>query len=187
MNKFQTLIKIKQLLEKVSVKFTRGELVDGTQIEWEGELAVGSAIFVVSEEGNAPAPDAKHETEEAYVTTENGIVTSIEPKEAEAEAPAAEEAPVEEVEAEIAFPEFQAKLDEYAERIAVLEVAYEASEIRFAELAAKLDALTGSVDESFSKIQKLSNQAPAPARVDVRNIFNKTENKSRAMQILGSK
>jgi hypothetical protein len=74
-------------------------LVDGTIVEWEGELAVGTAIFVQTGEGLIPAPDAVHEVEGGLlVTTEGGVITEIvEPTEVVVE----EEVALEEVAVEV--------------------------------------------------------------------------------------
>lgn len=61
------------------VKMGEATLEDGTPIKWEGELMEGTAISVVTEEGEIPAPDAVHTLSDGTkVTTENGLVTSIE-------------------------------------------------------------------------------------------------------------
>ena len=54
-------------------------LEDGTVIQWEGELATGVAVEVVTAEGEAvPAPDGRHSVSDGtIVITENGIVTEI--------------------------------------------------------------------------------------------------------------
>ena len=42
-------------------KFNEAKLADGTVVMWDGELAEGTAIIVVAEDGNQmPAPDAAH-------------------------------------------------------------------------------------------------------------------------------
>ena len=88
MNSKEVIQEIRTLLgfseEKQEVKMETATLVDGTIIEWEGELAVGTAIFVQTGEGLIPAPDATHEVEGGMlVTTEGGIVTEIVETEAE--------------------------------------------------------------------------------------------------------
>lgn len=54
-------------------------LEDGTVVQWEGELATGVALEVVTAEGEAvPAPDGKHTVSDGTViVTENGIITEI--------------------------------------------------------------------------------------------------------------
>lgn len=65
--------------EKEEVKMAEAALEDGTLITYEGELAEGTAIMVVTEEGNIPAPDAVHVLSDGTkVTTSGGVVTSIE-------------------------------------------------------------------------------------------------------------
>jgi len=74
-----------------NVEFAEATLVDGTVVRVDGEFEPGKSIFVVTEEGDVPAPDGAHETTDGYiVTTEGGVIVSIEEKAAE-EAPAAEE------------------------------------------------------------------------------------------------
>ena len=98
MNSKEVLSEIRHLLfgdeEKKEVEMATAELTDGTIIEWEGELAVGTSVFVQTGEGLIPAPDATHEvTGGMLVTTEGGVVTeSVEPEvEAKEEEEMAEE------------------------------------------------------------------------------------------------
>ena len=82
MNSKEVLKEIRTILgfseEKKEVEMATATLVDGTIIEYDGELAVGTEIFVQTGEGLIPAPDAVHEVEGGLlVTTENGIVTEI--------------------------------------------------------------------------------------------------------------
>jgi hypothetical protein len=82
MNSKEVLKEIRTLLgfseDKKEVEMATATLVDGTIVEWEGELAVGTAIFVQTGEGLIPAPDAVHEVEGGLlVTTEGGVVTEI--------------------------------------------------------------------------------------------------------------
>jgi len=104
MNAFEAITKIKVMLglqEETtatveSVEFAEATLVDGTVVKVDGEFEVGKTIFVVTEEGDVPAPDGAHETTDGLiVTTEAGVIVSIEEKIAE-ETPE-EEAPAEEV------------------------------------------------------------------------------------------
>jgi hypothetical protein len=101
MNSKEVLKEIRTLLgfseDKKEVEMATATLVDGTIVEWEGELAVGTAIFVQTGEGLIPAPDAVHEVEGGLlVTTEGGVVTEIvEPTEVVEEEVALEEVAVE--------------------------------------------------------------------------------------------
>ena len=126
MNAKETLKEIRTMLgfsdEEVKVEMATATLTDGTVIEYEGELAVGTAIFVQTAEGNIPAPDATHEVEGGLlVTTEGGFVTEIvEP----------------EVEIEIEAEEF-ATVSAFNDTVSKLESA-------IAELSAKVESLTAS-------------------------------------------
>ena len=74
-----------------NVELAESTLVDGTIVRVDGEFEPGKSIFVVTEEGDVPAPDGAHETTDGLiVTTEGGVIVSIEEKAAE-EAPAEEE------------------------------------------------------------------------------------------------
>lgn len=96
MNSKEVLKEIRTILgfteDKKGVKMATATLVDGTIVEYDGELAVGTEIFVQTGEGLISAPDAVHEVEGGLlVTTEGGIVTEIvEPTEVELEEVAVE-------------------------------------------------------------------------------------------------
>jgi preprotein translocase subunit YajC len=102
-------------------KFETAKLADGTEIMWDGELAEGTAIMVVAEDGNQmPAPDATHELEDGtMVTTVGGLVTAIEGKEKE------------EVEVEMAAPIDMAKIEE---RMAACEEKMKSMETKMSEM-----------------------------------------------------
>ena len=82
MNSKEVLKEIRSILgfdaHTKDMEMATATLVDGTIVEYDGELAVGTEIFVQTGEGLIPAPDAVHEVEGGLlVTTENGIVTEI--------------------------------------------------------------------------------------------------------------
>jgi hypothetical protein len=96
MNAKETLKEIRTMLgfseEEIKVEMATATLTDGTIVEWEGELMVGTAIFVQTAEGSIPAPDATHEVEGGLlVTTVDGIVIEIVEPEIEIEVEAKEE------------------------------------------------------------------------------------------------
>lgn len=79
MKTLQLLKKFKVAFSKAEEKFGRAELVDGTTVEWIGDLVEGSELFVVGEDDElSPAPNGQHELENgAVVSVEDGVVTSI--------------------------------------------------------------------------------------------------------------
>jgi hypothetical protein len=157
MNAKETLKEIRTMLgfsdEPVAVELATATLTDGTVITYEGELAVGTAIFVQTAEGDIPAPDATHEVEGGLlVTTVGGLVTEIvEP----------------EVEIEVEAEEF-ATMTAFNEVVAKMETA-------IADLTAKVASLTASNNthkEAMSKaidlIEKVADlPSDEPTKVPV--------------------
>jgi hypothetical protein len=100
-----------------TAKFERGELADGTIVEWEGELEVGTALFVVTvdeggEEVATPAPDGQHTLADGrVVTTTDGLIDAIE-----------EVAPEEEVEDFTEAFEMTVKIvEKFSEKVTALQ------------------------------------------------------------------
>jgi hypothetical protein len=157
MNAKETLKEIRTMLgfsnEPIAVELATATLTDGTVITYEGELAIGTAIFVQTAEGDIPAPDATHEVEGGLlVTTVGGLVTEIvEP----------------EVEIEVEAEEF-ATITAFNEVVSKMESA-------IAELTAKVEALTASNNthkEAMSKaidlIEKVADlPSDEPTKVPV--------------------
>ena len=133
-----------------NVELAEATLVDGTVVRVDGEFEPGKSIFVVTEEGDVPAPDGAHETTDGLiVTTEGGVIVSIEEKAAE-EAPA-EEAPAEEVVVEEASAEFS---DEFVSSIVdTLKPALE-----------QIDALRNEIASLKSEFNAFS-EAPATKKI----------------------
>lgn len=126
---------VEETLSEESTEETFGEIAtaDGElTLSYEGEeLAEGVEIFVVTEDGNIPAPDGTHALAgDMTITTEGGVITSVEATEEEVEAESEEEMS-EEVEAteEEAFEELnelhealiKAMASEFKEQIATLK------------------------------------------------------------------
>ena len=87
-------------------KFMEAKLKDGTIVQYEGELNVGTALNVIDAGGEvSSAPNGSHELEDGtIVTVAEGIVTEITKPEAEVEVEIEAEKPVlmADVEAKIA-------------------------------------------------------------------------------------
>lgn len=131
---------IKSLMKKFGFlsedKFAEAKLVDGTVIEIDGEVAEGSKVYVVTEEGSVPAPDATHELESGEkVTTQDGIIVSI-------EAPASEEEEV--LEEEVIEEE---KVEEMEEEVVEVEVPAAAAEVSEEVVQEIVDAIAPVLEE----------------------------------------
>jgi hypothetical protein len=79
----QELNKIKKNMKKL--KFANYVLKDGTKIIVEGELAIGSPVFVITESGAEQAPAGQHTLEDGTViyVDEEGLINEIESAETE--------------------------------------------------------------------------------------------------------
>jgi preprotein translocase subunit YajC len=162
MNSKEVIQEIRTLLgfseEKQEVKMETATLVDGTIIEWEGELAVGTAIFVQTGEGLIPAPDSVHQVEGGMlVTTEGGIVTEIVEVEEEVEVEATEFATVE---------SFNSLLDKFNEVVARLEAMEKKNVEQEAKFNSMKDIFSKTVD-LVEKVADLPSEEPqkAPAKL----------------------
>lgn len=117
--------------ETVEEEITMAEAVlkDGTIVRYEGELAEGVAIMVVTPEGEMPAPDGEHELEDGtIISTSEGKVTAITPAEPSVEV---------EVEAGDYKKEMgvaMSKIDDLTQKIAALEKANEAQKSQISQL-----------------------------------------------------
>ena len=130
--------------------FSDYKLEDGTMIRVDGELAVGTLVYVVTEEGLLPAPDGAHSIPEVgVVTTEGGKIVEIGDA---APAPAAPEAvEAQEVEIEVA-PEEAAPADPHEERMVAMETAIAALTAKVEELMAKMGGEVEATAKRFSTI-----------------------------------
>lgn len=88
MNAIEALTKIRVMLgmepeaEVKSVELAEATLIDGTVVKVDGELAEGKSLFVITEDGDIPAPMGTHETTDGLLVSvdENGVITAIEEK-----------------------------------------------------------------------------------------------------------
>lgn len=143
--------------EAVKVEYRQvAELLDGTLVAYEGELGEGTALFVVTEESNIPAPEGVHETKDGKLLTvdNQGIITSVE------EVEATEEAPVEEAMSDENGTEFSNELiGAIAELIKPLNAKINAIESKFSSLNSDFNSFKNEPgaakvkDNTFSSIK----------------------------------
>lgn len=167
LRKIKVMLAVEDKVEVTEdIKMAEATLVDGTEVYTEGELAVGSILYVKVEEGDAPfAPAAIHETTDGLLITvaENGEVTEITEKAEEAPAEEVVEETMEEVEVEVpvseaALPATEELLTGIAEMIAP-----------FTEEIATLTEEVVALKARFNKI------AGEPAASPIRNTFSETK------------
>lgn len=139
--------------------FSDYKLEDGTIVRVDGELAVGTLVYVVTEEGLLPAPDGAHSIPEVgVVTTEGGKIVEIgEPAPAQPEAVAAQEVEIEvtpEGEGEAAMP--------VEEKVAALESALATLAAKVEELMAKMG---GEIQANATRFSTIDTAISALAQV----------------------
>lgn len=164
MNSKEVLKEIRTILgfsDEPKIEMATATLVDGTVIEWEGDLAVGTAIMVQTGDGLIPAPDATHEVEGGMlVTTVGGIVTEIVEPENEVEIEV-------ETSAEFATVEsFNSLMDKFNEMVSRLEAIEKRASEQESKFNSMREAFSKTVD-LVEKVAELPSDEPtkAPAKV----------------------
>jgi hypothetical protein len=169
MNSKEVLKEIRTILgfteDKKEIEMATATLVDGTIVEYDGELAVGTEIFVQTGEGLLPAPDAVHEVEGGLlVTTVDGVVTEV----------------VEPIVEEVALEEVAVEVPEEVSAIVTAEVLEAIAEAiaPVLEEVAMLKEEMKKMKKGFSKtvdlVEKVANlpsedPIKAPARLSKRD------------------
>ncbi len=145
--------------------FSDYKLEDGTMIRVDGELAVGTLVYVVTEEGLLPAPDGAHSIPEVgVVTTEGGKIVEIGDA---APAPAPEAVEAQDVEIEVTPEGEGAPADPHEERMQAMEAAIAALAAKVEEMMAKMGgeveanaARFSTIDTALSALAQMPTAAP---------------------------
>ena len=150
-------------------KMAEAELVDGTVVYTEGELAVGATLLIKVEEGEESpyAPEGIHETTDGMLVGvgPNGEIMEISEVEAEAKPEEVIEEVMEEVEVEVEVPE---------EAIPATEELLTGIAEIIAPFTEEIAALTEEVTELKAKFSKLADE---PAAKPIRNEFSENSAK----------
>lgn len=159
-------------------KFESAKLKDGTEIKWDGDLSEGTAIMVVTDGNQMPAPDASHELEDGTkVTTVGGLVTAIKGNEDD------------EKEVEMA-DDTMAKMEE---RMAACEEKMKSMETKmtemFATIEGKYEAINKLNESKFEAIKVIVDEIAEQPVVDVekpKQSTFKTDKKQNAIEKLAA-
>lgn len=138
----EAIAEMKSMFAKTSMEFAEATLMDGTVISYDGDLAVGTAVFVVADGEQIPAPEGTHalggELEGVSIVTDaEGVIVEI----IDERAPA-EEAPAEEVVQEAASE--------------VVEQSMSAEEVESIVMA-KMESFTSIISDLGEMIQTIVN------------------------------
>jgi len=164
--------KIRVLLgveETVEVALAAAELVDGTKVEVEGDFEVGKPLFVVTEEGNIPAPAGVHQTTDNLLVTvdEAGVISQIEEvaPEAQEEEKKEEEAMEEENKEEVAMEDHGDKEEEMEEEVEEEMEDEEDMIVKIVEAMKpyfeEIKEMQKEIEEMKGKFQKFSKEPAA--------------------------
>jgi hypothetical protein len=172
---------IKGVIERIKLKlnaehnFMEAKLKDGTIVQYEGELNVGTKLNVIDAGGQvSAAPDGTHELEDGtMVTVAGGFVTDLKtPEGTQAEAPVAvnveagcEPVKMEDVEAAIATALANINKDEVT------------------SLKTELAAQSALIKDMFAVIEKLAEEPTAPADKPTKTSFSKSVQNEKATVI----
>jgi hypothetical protein len=148
---------IKGVIERIKLKlnaehnFMEAKLKDGTIVQYEGELNVGTKLNVIDAGGQVSvAPDGTHELEDGtLVTVTEGFVTELKVPEGE---------PTVEVEVEAAAP---VKMEDVEAAIATALANVNKDEVT--SLKTELAAQSALIKDMFAVIEKLAEDPSAPA------------------------
>lgn len=137
------IAEMKSMFAKTSMEFAEATLMDGTVISYEGDLAVGTAVFVVADGEQIPAPEGTHalggELEGVSIVTDaEGIIVEVIDERAPAEEVAASE------EVEESAPE-------------VVEQSMSAEEVE-SIVSAKMEIFSGFFSNLEEMIQSIANE-----------------------------
>lgn len=163
----ELLSKLKEIFSEDTMSFEEAKLADGiTIIKWEGPLAEGTSVVVVSESGEVPAPDGEHELQDGRkITVENGKVTALVMPETPAETP---ETPVEiEIEAKQEMAEdLKPMVEECMAKIMKCEEMISELQSKISEKMSATEEKMNSQKEAFSKLVEIVEKlADAPSEV----------------------
>tara|TARA_R110002012_G_scaffold1372_2_gene5642 strand:+ start:11416 stop:12072 length:657 start_codon:yes stop_codon:yes gene_type:complete len=162
-NKVMDLLKeIKTSFSNKFEKFAQAVLSDGTVIEWDGDLEVGVACFVVSGDERIPAPEGTHQMTGDYegvsiITDAEGIVTEVISE-------VAEETPAETPEEDAEESSEEASSEEMSTEENIEETTDENVSVTLSAddveniVNGKLSTLTDKISEMFTAITETNTE-----------------------------
>ena len=160
---------IKGVIERIKLKlnaehnFMEAKLKDGTIVQYEGELNVGTKLNVIDAGGEvSPAEDKTHELEDGtLVTTEGGFVVDLKVPEGE---------PV--VEVEVEATEVPVKMEDVQAAIETALANVNKAEVE--SLKTGLAAQSELIKDMFAVIEKIAEQPDGTVEKPAKTSFSKS-------------
>lgn len=173
--------------EETPQSFAEAVLSDGTMVQYDGELAPGTALFVVAEEGDLiPAPEGTHalggEMEGVSVVVDaDGIITEViderEGGEDASEAPAEEAMSTDQIEevVETKMSEIAEPIEKIANALSSLKDENDALRSEIASLKESFEAFKNTPSEDLEETQRFARQDKMSKRE--RYLYNLRKNR----------
>lgn len=170
--------RIKDMLKNILMEFSK-VATDKGELVWDedGDLEVGTAVFVETDGERTPAEDGEYTTEDSVIKVEGGVVTAIEKKEAPAETPAEEtETPAEEEKKEEMEEETETPAETPAEETETpAEEVKDEKDEKIAELEDRIAALEAKIEEITAKLVEIATTPAAEPIVEEFDKVTKTK------------
>ena len=172
---------IKGVIERIKLKlnaehnFMEAKLKDGTIVQYEGELNVGTKLNVIDAGGVvAPAPDGTHELEDGtMVTVAGGFVTDLKtPEGTEAEAP---------VEVNVEAGCEPVKMEDVEQAIATALANVNKDQVT--SLKTELAAQSALIKDMFAVIEKIAATPEGEVEKPTKTSFSKSVQNEKATAI----
>lgn len=156
----QLSLKNKERIMEENIKLASATLADGTVIYWDGDLGVGTGVFL-DEAMTQAAPDGEHQLEDgSIVVTMDGLVTEVRTVETEVEVEQEADAPVSAaLTSEEVSQMIDARFSELMEEITKLKGLVDQKEEDF-------NNYKKQVDEKFSTTPAIQSIAKPEAKID---------------------
>lgn len=174
--------------EPTAVEFGEGVLMDGTAIAYEGDLAVGTQVFVVADGEQIPAPEGTHALGGEYegvsiVTDASGVVVEIiDERAAEGAAASSDETPetasesmsAEQVEAIVSakMEAFSKVVESLGEMIHTIVSDNETLRTEMSAMKSEFDAFKAAPSNSTTEGEKFSRVS---STLTARQLFLKSQ------------
>lgn len=173
--------------EPTAVEFGEGVLMDGTAIAYEGDLAVGTQVFVVADGEQIPAPEGTHALGGEYegvsiVTDASGVVVEIIDERAAPAAASSDETPettaesmsAEQVEAIVSakMEAFSKVVESLGEMIHTIVSDNETLRTEMSAMKSEFDAFKAAPSNSTTEGEKFSRVS---STLTARQLFLKSQ------------
>ena len=173
--------------EPTAVEFGEGVLMDGTAIAYEGDLAVGTQVFVVADGEQIPAPEGTHALGGEYegvsiVTDASGVVVEIIDERAAPAAASSDETPettaesmsAEQVEAIVSakMEAFSKVVESLGEMIQTIVSDNETLRTEMSAMKSEFDAFKAAPSNSTTEGEKFSR---VTSNLTARQLFLKSQ------------